>query len=88
MNILQMLMKVTLVVENQRTVGTLILNFSTVLPSAVLVHYQNVLSLKTTSATLQGWEFLLNSMSSLFVSSKASFVGQFHCANFTRLGHF
>ena len=83
-----MFMKVTLVVENKSAVGTLILNFCTVLPSGVLVHYQNVGSLKTTTATLQGWDFRLNSMDALFVSLKVSFVGEFFCANFTRLGHF
>ena len=87
-SILQKLMKNTLVVENQSAVGTLILNSSTVLSSGVLVHYQNVVSLKTKTATLEGWKFRLNSMNALVVSSKASLVGQFLCVNFTRLGQF
>ena len=67
----------------QSAVDRLILKFSTGNSSSVLVHYQNVVSLKTTIVTEQGSEIWLNSMNALFV-----FEGSFLSANsFAQTSH-
>ena len=71
----------------QSAVDRLILKFSTGNSSSVLVHFQNVVSLKTTIVTLQGSENLVELNERAVCLRRLLFVGQFLCANFSRLCH-